>query len=91
MDAFFTIIGVSGSILCILMYFMLEQGKARASDAWYYGVNGIGALLILIGAMHEFDGGDLGAVAQEMCWVLISGAGVLKLYKQKKKNRKDYF
>jgi hypothetical protein len=91
MDAFFTILGVAGSVLCILMYFLLERGKARASDIWYYACNGLGAFLILLAAMRDFDGGDLGAITQELCWVTISGIGVWKLVKQRRKNRNEGF
>jgi hypothetical protein len=91
MDSLFTIIGVLGSICCILAYFLLERGYAKGSDIWYYALNGIGAGLVLIGAMYDFDGGDLGAVTQEVCWVMISGTGVYKLIKQRKTQRKDSF
>ncbi len=91
MDSVFTIIGVLGSIFCILMYFCLERGYAKSSDIWYYALNGVGALLILIGAMYDFDGGDLGAVAQELCWMVISFTGIYKLVKQKKAQSKDNF
>ena len=91
MDGLFTIIGVAGSILCILMYFMLERGQARASDIWYYALNGLGAAMVIIGVMYNFDGGDLGAVTQGLCWVLISGIGVYKLIKKKKAEKREYF
>lgn len=91
MDGIFTIIGVVGSILCILMYLLLERGMARGSDIWYYAVNGIGALMILVAAMYDFDGGDLGAVTQELCWVMISGMGIYRLIKAKQKIRKEGF
>ncbi len=91
MDAVFTIIGVVGSIMCILMYFMLERGLAKGSDIWYYAINGIGALLILIGCMANFDGGDLGAITQELCWAMISGMGIFRLIRAKKKERNEGF
>lgn len=91
MDAIFTIIGVLGSILCILAYFLLERGYAKGSDIWYYVMNGLGALLVLIGAMYSFDGGDLGAVTQELCWVMISGMGVYRLIRAKQKMRSEGF
>lgn len=91
MDGVFTIIGVAGSILCILMYFLLERGKAKASDNWYYAINGLGALMILMACMYDFDGGDLGAVTQELCWVMISGMGVYRIIRARKKERKEGF
>ena len=91
MDAVFTIIGVVGSIMCILMYFCLERGIAKGSDIWYYAINGLGAVLILVGCMGEFDGGDLGAVTQELCWAMISFMGIYRLTRAKRKDRKEGF
>ena len=91
MDSVFTIIGVLGSICCILAYFLLERGYARGSDIWYYALNGIGALMVLIACMYSFDGGDLGAVTQELCWVMISGMGIYRLVRAKQKIKKDNF
>ncbi len=91
MDGIFTIIGVLGSIMCILMYFLLERGYAKPTDIWYYAINGTGALLILIACMADFDGGDLGAVTQELCWVAISFMGVYKMVQAKRRDRKEGF
>lgn len=91
MDAVFTIIGVLGSIMCILMYFLLDKGIAKGSDIWYYAINGTGAILILIGCMGQFDGGDLGAITQELCWAMISFMGIYRLIRAKRKERKEGF
>ena len=91
MDGIYTILGVVGSICCILAYFLLERGYAKGSDIWYYALNGVGALMVLIGCMADFDGGDLGAVTQELCWVMISGMGVYRLVKNKQKQKKEQF
>lgn len=91
MDSVFTIIGVLGSICCILAYFLLERGYAKGSDIWYYALNGVGAAMVLAACMYDFDGGDLGAVTQEMCWVMISGMGIYRLVKAKQKIKKENF
>jgi len=91
MESIFTILGVAGSVLCILMYFLLERGYAKSTDIWYYACNGIGALLILAGAMYSFDGGDLGAVTQEVCWAGISFIGVYRMIKNKQAQKKEMF
>lgn len=84
MDLAFTILGGLGAVLCILMYFLLERGYAKSSDIWYYSFNGLGAVLVLIAALYNFDGGDLGAVTQELCWAMISCIGIFKLIRQDK-------
>ena len=91
MESLFTIIGVVGSIFCILMYFLLERGYAKSTDIWYYAFNGLGAVMILIGAMYSFDGGDLGAVTQELCWAAISFMGVWRMYKLRQTKKKETF
>jgi hypothetical protein len=83
MDFLFTIFGVLGSVCCVGAYFLLEQGKLSAEKPTYYILNGLGASLVLIGALYSFDGGDLGAVIQELCWVAISAMGLFKILKVK--------
>ena len=83
MELLFTLFGVIGSACCVGAYFLLEQGKISAEKPTYYILNGVGAFLVLVGAFHSFDGGDLGAIIQELCWVAISAMGLFKVLKVK--------
>ena len=84
MEILFTVMGIIGSICCVGAYFLLEQNKISSEGSIYYILNGVGAGLVLIGAFYSFDGGDLGAIIQELCWVIISAMGLFKVYKVKK-------
>lgn len=87
----FTIVGVVGSILCLLTYFLMERGLIKSSNPWYYVMNGSGALLILIACISQFDGGDLGAITQNLCWVMVSAMGVYRIIRAKRKERSEGF
>lgn len=78
MDTIFLIMGLTGSFCCVLMYFLLEQGKIDPKGMKFYGINGLGAFLILIAAAHEFDMGDMGSISLEFIWVVISLMGMWK-------------
>jgi hypothetical protein len=84
MDLLFSALGVIGSICCVGMFFLIGQGKVKSDQILYYVINGMGGLLILVATLYSFDGGDLGAVLQELCWVAISVMGILKIIKVKK-------
>lgn len=83
MDLLFTLFGVLGSVCCVSAYFLQEQEKISAEQPIYYILNGAGASLVLIGAIYSFDGGDLGAILQELCWAAISAMGLRKVLKGK--------
>ncbi len=79
MDAILSILGVLGAVACVGAYFLLERGVFRADGMAYYAANGVGAVLILIAALYEFDGGDMGVVVQEICWITVSAMGMWKV------------
>jgi hypothetical protein len=80
-DLLFTLLGILGSAMCVGMYYLLEADYVSATSFSYYSVNGLGAFLVLLGAFYSFDGGDLGAIVQEVCWVVISLLGIFKALK----------
>lgn len=75
MDHLISLCGLVGAVLCVGMYAAVCFGKYEADKVPFFAVNGIGAGLILIGASHEFDIGDLGTVGQEFVWAAISFYG----------------
>jgi len=66
------------------MYAAVSFGKVSAERPLFYLVNGVGAGLVLIGAAHKFDLGDLGTIGQELIWAAISLIGGLRAW------HKDY-
>ena len=88
MDALMTLLGVFGSCGGTLMYFLYERNFISSSDPKFYIVNGVAAFFVLVACAYKFDGGDIGAIAQEACWMIISGSGVVRLLQKnsKKKN-----
>ncbi len=74
-----SVLGVIGAGLCILAYFLLERQKLNAHSLAYYGMNGLGAFLVLVAAFYSYDSGDLGAIVQEICWVAVSLMGASRV------------
>lgn len=83
MDMIFLILGLLGSFLCLLMFFLLEQGKTDPKGMTFYSVNGMGAFLVLVSAAHSFDWGDMGTISLEAIWTIISLMGLWKAWKRK--------
>jgi|SRR5688572_1864261 len=80
MDTLLSLLGIVGALCCVGMFAAVSIGKINADKPVFFIVNGLGAILILVGAWQEFDVGDLGTIAQEMIWAVISFAGVLRLW-----------
>jgi hypothetical protein len=78
MESFASIAGLTGAACCVGMYAAVSFGQISAERPLFYAVNGAGALLIMIGAWHSFDLGDLGTIAQELTWALVSAIGVAR-------------
>lgn len=81
MDTLFLVLGLIGSFCCLLMFFMLEQEKVDPKGMMFYGINGLGAFLVLISAASDFDSGDMGTISLELIWTIISLMGMWKAYK----------
>jgi len=62
------------------MYAAVSFGRISAEQPLFFLVNALGAVLVLAGASHEFDIGDLGTVAQELTWAAISLIGATRAW-----------
>ena len=82
MDTLISLSGVVGAALCVGMYAAVSMGRISAERPPFFVVNAIGATLVFIGASHEFDVGDLGTVAQEIVWAIISVAGAWRAWRR---------
>ncbi len=75
MDAILSLSGIIGAMCCVGMYGAVSFGKVSADKPLFYMVNALGAGLVLAGASHKFDMGDLGTIGQELIWAAISLLG----------------
>jgi hypothetical protein len=78
MDMFITILGIAGAGLCILAYALLSMERIDPKGIWYFVLNGVGGLFLLISIAYDYDSGDMGGLAVEACWVVISILGIIK-------------
>ena len=67
------LLGTIGVVMVLLAYFLLQVGRMRAEDVRYSLLNGIGAGLVVLSLLFEFN---LSALLLEGFWVLISLIGV---------------
>lgn len=74
--------GVAGAVCCVGMYAAVSLGRVSADKPLFFLVNGVGAVLVLLGASHEFDWGDAGTVGQEVIWAGISLTGATRAWVQ---------
>ena len=75
METLLSFAGIAGAICCVGMYAGVSFGKVCADKPMFFMVNALGAGLVLVGASHEFDIGDLGTIGQELIWAVISLIG----------------
>jgi hypothetical protein len=80
MEHLLSFAGVVGAMCCVGMYAAVSFGKISAERPVFYLVNGIGALLVLVGAATQFDLGDIGTIGQELIWTAISLGGAVRAW-----------
>ena len=71
------IAGTFGAVLIVGSYFLVQIGRLRAEALSYSVANGLGALLVLLSLMVEFN---LSAFLVEFFWLLISLIGVWRFF-----------
>ncbi|MDD5159169.1 MAG: hypothetical protein PHI47_03895 [Sulfuricurvum sp.] len=77
--------GILGVIVIIIAYMLLQFEKMDAKDLAFSVLNTIGALLIIVSLVYDWN---LASFIMESTWMIISMYGIFKYYKMKKK-RKD--
>lgn len=75
------LLGILGGFMIVMMYFLLQTGRVTSSGFPYLFLNGIGALLILLSLLVDFN---LSAFVIELFWLLISLFGLFQWYKKRK-------
>lgn len=76
------LIGILGVTIIVITYILLQVEKMDAQDLSFSLLNAIGALLIIVSLLFEWN---LASFLMEFIWMMISLYGVLKYYRIKKK------
>ncbi len=78
----FDIIGTSGAITLVAAYFIMQKNVIAGDSIAYNFLNALGAVLILISLMHNFN---LTAFIMEIVWLAISIYGMYHATKRKRR------
>ena len=73
-------LGNVGVIVLIVTYLMLQLNKLSSDGLAYSLLNAIGASLIVISLLYDFN---LSALLMEVFWVLISLVGIYRYFRLK--------
>ena len=71
-------LGNVGVVVLMIAYLMLQLNKLRSDGLAYSLLNAIGASLIVISLLHDFN---LSALLMEVFWVLISILGIYRYFR----------
>lgn len=70
-----TIIGLLGTLLVLLAFFLLQAGKLQGNRPVYQLMNAVGAVAIIVSLLYEFN---LAAMLLEIAWLAISIYGLVR-------------
>ncbi len=76
----YNVVGVTGVILCLLAFLLLQLGKINAAKPLYSWLNLFGALGIIYSLFFDFN---LASFLIEASWVLISLVGLWRYFGKK--------
>ena len=71
------LLGIIGVVLILTTYMLLQLEKLSATSFLYSAANGLGASLILVSLIYEFN---LSAFIIEAFWLLISIYGIVRYF-----------
>ncbi len=74
------LIGNIGVVVLMITYLMLQLNKLRSDGLAYSLLNAIGASLIVVSLLYDFN---LSALLMEVFWVLISFVGIYRYFRLK--------
>jgi len=74
------LVGNAGVVVLMIAYLMLQLNKIRSDDLAYSLMNAIGASLIVLSLLVNFN---LSALLMEVFWVLISFIGIFRYFRLK--------
>ncbi|HWG11230.1 MAG TPA: hypothetical protein VN693_07005 [Rhodanobacteraceae bacterium] len=67
------VVGILGTLLVLLAFFLLQARKLHGNGAVYQLLNAIGAAAIIVSLFHQFN---LASMVLEIAWLLISLYGL---------------
>lgn len=70
-----TVVGVIGTLLVLLAFFLLQTDKLRGNGPVYQLMNAIGAAAIIVSLFYEFN---LASMLLEVAWLAISLYGLAR-------------
>ncbi|MEO8747953.1 MAG: hypothetical protein ABI379_09920 [Rhodanobacter sp.] len=70
-----TIVGLIGTLLVLLAFFLLQAGKLLGNRPVYQLMNAVGAVAIIVSLLYEFN---LAAMLLEIAWLAISIYGLVR-------------
>ena len=73
-------LGNAGVVMLVVTYLMLQLNKIRSDGLAYSLLNAIGASMIVISLLYDFN---LSALLMEVFWVLISIVGIYRYFRLK--------
>jgi len=79
------VIGVSGVIIVVATYMLLQIDKIDAKGFWYSFLNAIGSVMILYSLTYNWN---LASIIIEFFWIAISLFGLWKWNKSRNKAKK---
>jgi hypothetical protein len=74
------LIGNAGVVILMVTYLLLQLNRLRSDDLAYSLLNAIGASLIIVSLVVDFN---LSALLMEVFWVLISFVGIYRYFRLK--------
>jgi predicted membrane protein len=74
------VIGNIGVVMMMVTYLLLQLNKVRSDDLIYSLLNAIGASLVVLSLVVNFN---LSALLMEVFWVLISLLGIYRYFRLK--------
>ena len=77
------LLGLIGVVIIVVTYLFLQLGKLSSNALAYSLMNAIGASLIVLSLLVDFN---LAALLMEVFWVLISLIGVYRYFRLKAAN-----
>ena len=80
------LLGIIGVVLIIATYMLLQLEKLSASSLLYSVTNGLGASLILVSLIDDFN---LSAFIIEVFWLLISTYGIVRYFLRNRSSLAD--
>ncbi len=76
-------VGNVGVVILMVTYLLLQLNRLRSDDLSYSLLNAIGASLIVISLLVDFN---LSALLMEVFWVLISFVGIYRYFRLRAAN-----